>query len=115
MKLYEEEGPNNKKPVVKNRLFEEPTLNNLSHVYELYEESGSDDKNIEEIGKRENKKNVKESSYTNMDKGNKGEQADLLKDEKPRNRHEISRKNQKMRKLWSPRKWPCLTWAKTFL
>ena len=32
MKLYEEEGPNNKKPAVKNRHFEEPTLNNLNHI-----------------------------------------------------------------------------------
>ena len=60
-------------------LFEEPKLNNLSHVYELYEESGSDNDNIEEIVKGENKKNAEESSNTNMDKGEKGEQADLKK------------------------------------
>ena len=71
--------------------------------------------NIEEIVKGENKKNVKESSYTNMDEGKQGKQDDLLKDEKPRNHHEIPRKKEKMRKPWSPRKWPCLTWAKTFL
>ena len=40
IKLYEEEGPNNKKSAVKNKCFEKPTLNNLNHVYELYEESG---------------------------------------------------------------------------
>ena len=112
-KLYEEEGPNNKKPAAKNRFFEESTLNNLSHIYEWYKESGSDDKNIEEIG-RERKKNAKESSYTNIDKCKKGEQPDLIKDEKPRNHHKIPETG-KMRKLWSPRKWPCLTWAKTFL
>ena len=56
MKLYKEEGPNNKKPAVKNWHFEEPTLNNLNHVYELYEECGSGDKNIEEIAKGENKR-----------------------------------------------------------
>ena len=28
-KLYDEEGPNNKKPAAENRLIEEPTLNNL--------------------------------------------------------------------------------------
>ena len=99
---------------MKNRHFEEPTLINLNHVYELYEESGSDEKNIEEIAMEENKKNVKESSYTNMDKGKKGKQADLLNDEKPRNHHKIPRKRGEMRKLWSPRKWPRLTWAKTF-
>ena len=54
MKLYEE-GPNNKKSAVKNRLFEQPDRNNLSHIYELHEESGSDDKNIEEIEKGEKK------------------------------------------------------------
>ena len=36
MKSYEEEGSNNKKPAVKNRLFEEPALNHLNHIYELY-------------------------------------------------------------------------------
>ena len=91
-KLYKEEGPNNKKPAAKNRHFEEPALNNLNHVYELYKESGSDDKNIEEIAKGENKKNAKESSYTNMDEGKKGKQANLLDDEKPRNHHKIPRK-----------------------
>ena len=30
MKWYNEEGPNNKKPAVKNRHFEEPTLNNTA-------------------------------------------------------------------------------------
>ena len=58
-KLYDKEGPNNKKPAVRNRHFEEPTLNNLNHIYELYEESGSDNKNIEEIVKGENKKELK--------------------------------------------------------
>ena len=48
-KLYDEEGPNNKKPAVENRLFEKPTLNNLNHVSKLYKESGSDNKNIEDI------------------------------------------------------------------
>ena len=71
-----------KKPAVKNRLFEEPAIKDLSHIYKLYKESGSDDKNVEEIGKGESKKNATESSYPNMDKGKKGEQADLLKDKK---------------------------------
>ena len=92
MKLYKEEGPNNKKPAAKNRHLEKNALNNLNHVYELYKESGSDNKNIEEIAKGENKKNMKESSHTNMDEGNKGKQADLLNEEKPRNCHEIPRK-----------------------
>ena len=92
MKLYEEEGPNNKKPSVKNRHFEEPIINILNHVYELYEESGSHNKNIEEIAKGENKKNMKESRYTTMDEDKKGKQANLLEDEKPRNCHDIPRK-----------------------
>ena len=41
-KLYNEEGPNDKKPTARNRLIEEPSLNNLNHVFEVYEESGSD-------------------------------------------------------------------------
>ena len=90
--LCEEEGPNNKKPAVKNRHFEKPTLNNLNHVCKLYEESGSDNKNIEEIVKGENKENAKEPRYTNMDEYKKGKQADLLEDEKPGNHHEIPRK-----------------------
>ena len=80
-KLYNEEGPNNKKPAVENRLFEKPTQNNLNHVYELYEESGSYNENIEDIVKGENKKNSKEKGYTNLDEKKEGKQADLLNKE----------------------------------
>ena len=66
-KLYDEECPNDKKPAAENRHIEEPTLNNLNHVYELYEESGSDNDNIEDSLKGENKRNSKEEDYTNMD------------------------------------------------
>ena len=82
MELYNDEGPNNKKPAAKNRHFEELILNNLNHIYELYEESGSDNKNIEEIVKGENKKNSKERSYTNMDEGKEGKQTNLLNKKK---------------------------------
>ena len=82
---------------MKNRLFEKPALNNLSHVYELYEESGREDKNIEVNEKGRNKKNAKESSYTNMDECKEKEQAELLKDEKPKYYHKIPSKNEKMR------------------
>ena len=78
--------------------FEEPTVNNLNHVYELYEESGSDNKKIEEIVKGENKKNLTERSYTNMDKGKEGKQADLLRKTKKTSRY--SKKKEKMRMLW---------------
>ena len=82
-KLYNEEGPNDKKPAVENRLIEEPTLNNLNHVYELYKESGSDNDNVEDSLKGENKKNSKEEVYTNMDEKKEGKRADLLNKEKP--------------------------------
>ena len=58
----------------------------------MYEESGSEDKNIEVNEKGENKKNAKESSYTNIDEHKEKEQAELLKDEKPKYNHEIPRK-----------------------
>ena len=61
----------------------------------MYEESGSEDKNIEVNEKGENKKNAKESSYTNIDEHKEKEQAELLKDEKPKYNHEILRKNKK--------------------
>ena len=94
-KLYDEEGPNNIMPAAENRLFEKPTLNNLNHVYELYEESGSDNENLEDFVKGENKKNSKEKGYTNMDEEKEGKQADLLIKEKPRNHHDIPRKKGK--------------------
>ena len=77
-KLHNEEGPN-KKPAVRNRLIEEPSLNYLNHVLEVYEESGSDVDYIEDSLKGENKKNLKEDNYTNMDEEKEGKQADLLR------------------------------------
>ena len=82
-KLFDEEGPNDKKPAVGNKLIEEPTLNNLNHIYELYKESGSDNYNIEDSVKGENKKNLKEKDYTNIDEKKEGKQANLLNKEKP--------------------------------
>ena len=72
MKLYDEEGPNDKKPAAENRLIEEPTLNTLNHVYKLHKESGSDNDNIEDFVKGENKKNSKEEDYTNIDEKKEG-------------------------------------------
>ena len=92
MKLYDEEGPNEKKPAAKNRHIEEPTLNNLNHVFELYEESASDNDHIEDSLKGENKKNSKEEDYTNMDEKKEGKRADLLNKKKPRYHHHIPRK-----------------------
>ena len=95
MKLYDEEGPNDRKPAAENRLIEEPTLNNLHHVYELYKESGSDNDNIEDFVKGENKKNLKEKDYTYIDEKKEGKQADLLNKEKPQYHHNIPRKRKK--------------------
>ena len=78
-KLYDEEDPNEKKPVAINRLIEEPSLNNLNHVFEMYEESGSDVDYLEDSLKVENKTNSKEVNYTNMDEEKEGRQADLLR------------------------------------
>ena len=89
---YDEEGPNEKKPAARNRLVEEPSLNKLNHVFEVYKESGSDVDYIEDSLKGENKKNSKEENYTNMDKKKEGKQADLLKLEKPQYHHDIQRK-----------------------
>ena len=91
-KLYDEEGPNNIKPAVENRLIEEPTLNNLNHVYKLYKESGSDTDHIEDSLKGENKKNLKEEDYSIMDEKKEGKQADLLNKKNPRHHHDIPRK-----------------------
>ena len=98
-KLYDAEGPNKKKPAAKKRLIEEPTLNNLNHIYELYEESGSDNHHIEDSLKGKNKKNSKEEDYTNNDEKKEGKRADLLNKEKPRYHHDNPRKKGVMRKL----------------
>ena len=60
-----------KKPAAKNRPIEELSLNNLNHIFELYEEFGSDVDYIEVSLKGENKKNSKEDNYTNMDEKRK--------------------------------------------
>ena len=91
-KLHDEEGPNDKKPAAENRLIEKPTQNNLNHVYKLYEESGSDNDNIEDSVKGENKKNLKEKDYTNIDEKKEGKRADVLNKEKPQYHHDIPRK-----------------------
>ena len=103
-----------KKPAVRNRLIEEPSLNNLNHVFEVYEESGSDVDYIEDSLKGENKKNLKEDNYINMDEEKEGKQADLLKSKITQSDHNIPRKMEKMRMLWSRRKWSCHTLGKTF-
>ena len=102
-----------KKPVARNRLIEEPSLNNPNHVFEMYEESGSDVDHLEDFLKGESKKNSKEDDYTNMDEVKEGKQADLLRSKITRYDHDIPRKREKMRKLWSRRKWSCHTLERT--
>ena len=114
-KLYDEKGPNEKKPAARNRPIEEPSLSNPNHVFDFYEESGSDVDYIEDSLKGENKKNSKEDDYTNMDTKKEGKQADLLRSKITQYGHDIPRKKVKMRKLWSQRKWSCYTLEKTFL
>ena len=103
-----------KKPAAKNRLIEEPSLNNLNHDFEVYKESGSDIDYIEDSLMGENKRNSKEDNYTNMGGKKEGKQANLLKLEEPQYHHDIPRKKEKMRKLWSQRRWHCQTLGKTF-
>ena len=77
---------------MRNRLIEEPSLNNLNHVFEVYKESGSDVDYIEDSFKGENKKNSKEDNYTNMDEEREEKQAELLKSKITRSDHDIPRK-----------------------
>ena len=81
-----------KKPAARNRLIEEPSLNNLNHVFEMYEESGSDVDYLEDVLKGENKKNLKEDNCTDMDEEKEGKQANLLRLKITRYDHDIPRK-----------------------
>ena len=82
-----------KKPAARNRLIEEPSLSNINHVFEMYKESGSDVDHLEDFLEGENKKNLKEDNYTNMDEKKEGKQADILRSKIIRNDHNIPRKN----------------------
>ena len=81
----------------------------------MYKESGSDNDNIEDSVKGENKKNSIEKDYTNIDKKKEGKQDELLNKEKPGYHHDIPREKGEMRKLWSPRKWHCQTLGGNFI
>ena len=89
--MNEEEGPNDKKPAVKNRPLERPSLINLNHSSKIYEESGSENDNVEEIEREKNMKNMKEIVYTDISSCKSGDQAEQQKVEKPKNAHEIPR------------------------
>ena len=74
--LYDEEGPNEKKPAARNRPIEVPSLNNPNHVFDIYGESDSDVNYIEDFLKGEDKRNSKEYDYTNTDLEKEGKKAD---------------------------------------
>ena len=49
--LYDEKGLNEKKPAVRNRPIEVPSLNNPNHGFDIYGESDSDVNYIEDFSK----------------------------------------------------------------
>ena len=69
-----------------------PSLNNPNHVFDIYGESGSDVKHIEDFSRGEDKKNSKEYNYTNMDVKKEGKQANLQETKITRYHHNILRK-----------------------
>ena len=81
-----------KKPAVRNRPIEVPSLNNPNHVFDIYGESDSDVNYIEDFSKGEEKRNSKEYDYANMDLEKEGKQADLQELNLTRYRHDIPRK-----------------------
>ena len=90
-------------------------LSHLSHVSELYKDSGSENMNIEENRKGENKKNEKESSYTNINRCKKGKQAELQKHEKPKKCHEIPRNGEENEKALVTKEMALSNLGKTIL
>ena len=90
--LYDEEGPNEKKPAARNRPIEVPSLNNPNHVFDIYGESDSDVNYIEDFSKGEDKRNSKEYDYTNMDLEKGGKQANPQESNITRYHHNIPRK-----------------------
>ena len=77
---------------MRNRLIEEPSLNNPNHVFDSYEEFGSDADYIEDSLKGENKKNSKEDNYTNMNEVKEGKKSNLLRSKITQYDHDIPRK-----------------------
>ena len=94
--LYDEEGPNEKKPAVRKRPIEVPSLNNPNHVFDIYGESDSDVNYIEDFSKGEDKRNSREYDYTNMDLEKEGKQADRQESNIMRYHHDIPRKKGKI-------------------
>ena len=83
---------------MKNRPLERPSLVNLNHVSKLYEESGSENKNVEENEEGENEKNANKLTYTNISSHGNGKRAEQQKNEKPKNHHKIPRNEERNEK-----------------
>ena len=90
--MYDEKGPNQKKPAARNRPIEVPSLNNPNHVFDIYGESDSDVNYIKDFSKGEDKRNSKEYDYANMDLEKEGKQADPEELNITQYRHNIPRK-----------------------
>ena len=102
--MNKEEGPKDKKPAAKNRPFERLSLINLNHGSKMYKESGSENDNVEENEKGENKKNTKELTYTNISSYERGKWDEQQKIEYPKMIMKSQEIKKKVRKLLSPRK-----------
>ena len=70
----------------------------------MYEESGSENDDVEENEKGENKKNTKELAYTNIGSYKRGEWPNNGKSKNPRMIMKSQEIKKKMKKLLSPRK-----------
>ena len=81
-----------KRPALRNRPIEVPSLNNSNHVFDIYGESDSDVNYIEDFSKGEDKRNSKEYNYANMDLEKEGKQADPKELNITRYHHNIPRK-----------------------
>ena len=103
-KMNEEEGPKDKNPAARNRPLQRPSLINLNHGSKIYEESGSENDDMEEIKMEKNTKNMKEMVYTNIGSYESAEWAEKQKIKKAKNDHKGTRNQEKMKKLLSPRK-----------
>ena len=82
--MNKEEGPKDKKPAAKNKPLERSSIINLNHGSKIYEESGSENDDMEEIEREKNIKNTKEVVYTNIGSYERGKQAKQQKIKNPR-------------------------------
>ena len=81
----------------------------------MYEESGSENENVEEDEKGENEKNTKESTYTSIGTMREESKPSSRKLKNPRIIMKSQEMKGKLRKLLSPGKRPFPIWERTFL